>query len=85
MCEQAIAEIIKTNELHITNVRSHYEQHREDYKESQERENALKDRLYEEKCKESRLFKILTCVGFGILIVLLILEVSNPSLGWIKF
>ena len=35
--------------------------------------------------KELFLSKIFTCIGFGILIVLLILEVANPDLGWIKF
>jgi transcriptional regulator with XRE-family HTH domain len=85
MCEQAIAEIVRTNEIHITNVRSHYEQHREDFKESQEKQDALKDKLYEEKSKESNLFKILTCVLATILIGLLILEVANPNLGWLRF
>ena len=78
MCEQAIAELVRTNETHINNIRAHYEQHREDFKESQEK-------LYSEKCKEANLFKILTCVFATILISLLILEVANPSLGWLRF
>ena len=83
--EQQLIEIAKVNETHINNIRSHYEQHRKDFKESHDKQIEYKDLLYAEKCKENRLFKILTCVGFGILIILLILEVSNPSLGWLRF
>lgn len=85
MYEFQLAEHKATSEAHINNIRTHYEQHRKDYMESQEKQNALTDKLYEEKCKENRLFKILTGVGFGILIALLILEVSNPNLGWLRF
>jgi transcriptional regulator with XRE-family HTH domain len=85
MYEFQLEEQRKTTEAHIENIRNHYEQHRKDYMESQEKQNVLKDKLYEEKCKENRLFKILTCVGFGILIALLILEVANPNLGWLRF
>lgn len=85
MYEFQLEEHRKTSEAHIENIRNHYEQHRKDYMESQEKQNALTDKLYEEKCKENRLFKILTSVGFGILIALLILEVANPNLGWLRF
>jgi hypothetical protein len=78
MCEQAIDEMVKTNETHIANIRAHYEQHRQDFKENS-------DMLLKEKDKQITFFKILACVGFGILICLLILEVSNPNLGWIRF
>lgn len=83
--EFQLAEYKATEEAHINNIRAHYEQHRQDFKESHEKQLQYKDLLYIEKCKESRLFKILAGIGFGILIGLLILEVSNPSLGWIKF
>lgn len=85
MCEQAIAELVRTNETHINNIRAHWEQHRDDYRESQEKQDALKEKLYEEKSKEAKLFKILTCVFATILIGLLILEVANPNLGWLRF
>ena len=85
MYEFQLAEYKATEEAHINNIRAHYEQHRQDFKESHEKQLEYKDLLYLEKCKESRLFKILTGIGFGILIILLILEVSNPNLGWIKF
>ena len=76
--EQQLIEISKINETHINNIRAHYEQHREDFKESFER-------LLKEKCNEAKLFKILAGVGFAILIGLLILEVANPNLGWLRF
>ena len=85
MYEFQLAEYRKTEETHINNIRAHYEQHRQDFKESHEQQLQYKDLLYIEKCKEARLFKILAGVGFGILIVLLILEVANPNLGWLRF
>lgn len=85
MCEQAIAELTKTNEAHIANIRAHYEQHRDDVTHNYER-------LLFEKEQQTKLFKkiafvcfTMACIGFSILIILLILEVSNPNLGWIKF
>lgn len=83
--EQQLSEMAKINETHINNIRAHYEQHRQDFKESHDKQLEFKDLLYNEKCKENRLFKILTGIGFGILIGLLILEVANPNLGWIRF
>lgn len=65
--------------------RSHCERHIADMKESHEREISLKDEIIKIKDSHANLFKFLACVGFGILIVLLILEVTNPNLGWIQF
>lgn len=76
--EQQLLEISKINETHINNIRAHYEQHRLDYKESYER-------LLKEKSNQAKFFKIIACIGLSVLIVLLILEVTNPSLGWIRF
>lgn len=83
--EQQLCEMAKINETHINNIRAHYEQHRQDFKENHDKQLEFKDQLYSEKCKENRLFKILAGIGFGILIGLLILEVTNPNLGWIQF
>lgn len=85
MYEFQLEEQRKTEEIRILNIRADHEKHIADLKENHEKHDALKDKLYEEKCKESKLFKILTGVGFGILIGLLILEVANPSLGWLRF
>ena len=85
MSEFQFAEYRKTEEAHICNMRTHYEQHREDTITNFER-------LLTEKDCEIKFFKklsvvsfALACVGFAILIGLLILEVANPDLGWIKF
>lgn len=76
--EQQLAEMGKTNEAHINNIRAHYEQHREDTISNYER-------LLKQEIGQKNFFKIAACVGFAILLCLLILEVSNPNLGWIRY
>lgn len=85
MYEFQLAEMAKMNETHIENIRSHYEQHREDVTNNYEMRLADKREIIKEKDSLLRLWRILAGIGYGILIVLLILEVTNPSLGWIKF
>ena len=92
MYEFQLEEQRKTEEAHIANIRAHYEQHREDVTKNYEMRLADKREIIEEKDehiktlkKENLISKILAAVGYGILIVLLILEVTNPNLGWIKF
>lgn len=65
--------------------RSHYEQHILDIKEIHAREIALKDEIIRIKDNHANFFKILACVGLGILVGLLMLEVTNPNLGWVRF
>lgn len=76
--EQQLVERAKAEESHINDIRAHYEQHRQDTITNYER-------LLKEKSNQANFFKILSCFGLGILIILLILEVTNPNLGWIKF
>ena len=85
MYEFHSAEREKMEEKHISNIRAHYEQHRDDTIKNYER-------LLCEKDKNTNLFKKIAlvcfgvaCVGLAILITILILEVSNPELGWIRF
>ena len=85
MYEFHSAEREKIEEKHITNTRTHYEQHVVDLKENYEMRLADKREIIKEKDKQINFFKVLSCIGFGILIILLILEVSNPSLGWLRF
>ena len=85
MYEFQLSERANMEEAHITNIRNHYKQHVADLKENHEKQIAYKDEVIKEKNKQSIFLTILNCIGYGILIVLLILEVSNPSLGWIKF
>ena len=76
--EQQLIDMSKTHETHVNNIRSHYEQHIEDLKENFEK------RLTD-KVEIANFFKILACVGLAILIGLLIVEVTNPDLGWIRY
>ena len=92
MYEFQLAEHRKTEETHIANIRLHYEQHREDVTKNYEMRLADKREIIKEKDdhiktlkKENLISKILAGVGYGILIVLLILEVMNPNMGWIQF
>jgi hypothetical protein len=85
MYEFQLAEYKATEEAHIANIRAHYEQHRDDVKENYESRLEDKRELIKEKNKQLRLWQILAGIGFSILITILILEVANPSLGWIKF
>lgn len=75
--EYQLAESSKMSETHINNIRSHYEQHICDLKENF-------DKLIKEKSSQITFFKILACAGLAVLIGLLIAEVMNPNLGWIR-
>ena len=85
MFECQLAEMNRINEAHINNIRAHYEQHREDVTKNYEMRLADKNEIVKEKYSQVRLWRILAGIGYAILIGLLILEVTNPSLGWIKF
>ena len=76
--EQQLLELSKINEMHIANIRAHYEQHRADTKETYER-------LLKERGSRTKSAIIFACIGYAILIGLLILEVANPNLGWLRF
>ena len=82
----------ETNEAHIANIRAHYEQHRQDVTENYERRLADKRELIDTKNehiktleKECKHFKIAFWICVIVLVSILILEVMNPQLGWIKF
>lgn len=90
--EQQLLEMSKMSETHISNIRAHYEQHREDFKDSMEHRLADKSEIIAQKDehiktlkKENLHWKIFTIGCLVVLITLLIAEVMNPSLGWIKF
>lgn len=89
---QQIITMQEQHERQNTETRNHYEQHRQDYKDHTEHRLADKREIIEQQKehintlkKENLISKIFACIGYGVLIVLLILEVTNPSLGWIKF
>lgn len=90
--EYQLSKIKETNEEHIHNIRLHYEQHHEDLKENFERRLADKREIIESYKehnksleKEARSSKITFWICISFLVGLLVLEVMNPSLGWIRF
>lgn len=85
MYEFQLAEYKATEEAHIANIRAHYEQHRDDVRKNYESRLADKNDIILEKEKQINFFKILACGALAVLVGLLILEVANPNLGWIKF
>lgn len=92
MYEYQLAEQAKMHEAHVANIRAHYEQHRQDYKENVEKRLADKREIIDQQekhiasiKKELSTSKIMACAFAAILIALLILEVMNPELGWLRF
>lgn len=89
---QQIITMQEQNEKHNTETRNHYEQHRQDYKDHTEHRLADKREIIDQQKehiatlkKELVSSKILAAIGYSILIILLILEVTNPNLGWLRF
>lgn len=89
---ELISHITKLNETHISDIRTHYEQHRQDYKDHTEHRLADKREIIEQqnehiKTLKKELFstKIFSVICIAILIGLLIAEVMNPNLGWLRF
>lgn len=90
--EQQLLEMAKTSEVHINNIRSHYEQHRQDFKENVEKRLADKREIIAQQeehiktlKKEILSSKIFSWICVFILVAILVAEVMNPNLGWIKF
>lgn len=79
-------------ELENNNVRSRCEKHLQDVKENYEKRLADKREIIEQKDqhietlkKENRSSKIFSWVCVAILVGLLIAEVMNPNLGWLRY
>ena len=90
--EFQLSEMSKLHEKHIDDIRAHYEQHRQDFKDNVEHRLSDKREIITQKEEHIKSLKktCLTIFGFallcaGTLITILILEVLNPSLGWIRF
>ena len=88
MCEHQV----RMNETHINNIRTHYEQHRQDVKENYEKRLADKREIIDQKEKHIKSLKkeilsskIFSWVCVAVLVALLIAEVMNPNLGWLRF
>ena len=83
---------VRMSETHINNIRTHYEQHRQDVKENYEKRLADKREIIEQKDKHIKTLerenissKIFSWVCVAVLVALLIAEVMNPNLGWLRF
>lgn len=83
--EQQLLETAKISETHINNIRAHYEQHRQDTIENYEKRLSDKEDLIKTLKKENRSSKILAWICIAILVSLLIAEVMNPNLGWLRY
>ncbi len=83
--EYQIEVMKETNEAHINNIRSHYEQHHDDLKENYEKRLADKRELIKTLEREYLTSKIFSWICILALVGLLVAEVMNPNLGWIKF
>ena len=74
-----------THDEEITNIRQHYEQHHQDLVDNFEKRLADKREIIEMQKKEHKLSKVVSWVLGGILIALLIAEVMNPNIGWLRY
>ena len=90
--ESQLTAIKESYDEQINNIRGHYEQHHDDLKENYEKRLADKRELIETKNahiksleKESCSHKIAFWICISILVGILILEVMNPNLGWIRY
>ena len=76
---------LKINETHINNIRSHYERQNAENEKHHQEIVKLKDEHISMLKKTLLIVGIVAGVAISILIILLILEVSNPELGWLRF
>ena len=83
--ENQLAAIKESYDEQISNIRSHYEQHHQDLVENFEKRLADKKEIIEMQKKENNWSKIVAWVCGGILVCLLIAEVMNPNLGWLRY
>ena len=90
--ENQLNAIKESYDAQINNIRGHYEQHHDDLKENYEKRLADKRELIETKDahiksleKEGRSHKIAFWICISLLVGILILEVMNPNLGWIRY
>lgn len=83
--EYQLAETSKMCETHINNIRAHYEQHRQDSMENYEKRLADKNEYIKSLKKENLTTRLFAIGCAAVLVILLIAEVMNPSLGWLRY
>ena len=83
--ENQLNAIKESYDEQIKSIRTHYEQHHKDLVDNFEKRLADKRELIELQKKEHKTSKIVAWI-FGIILVsLLIVEILNPNLGWIRY
>ena len=83
--ENQLNAIKESYDEQINSIRSHYEQHHQDLVDNFEKRLADKREIIEMQKKEHKMSKIASWIFGGILVTLLIFEIMNPNLGWIRF
>ena len=83
--ENQLTAIKASYDEQISNIRGHYEQHHQDLVENFEKRLADKLEIIEMQKKSNRSSTIVAWVLGAILIALLIAEVANPNLGWLRY
>lgn len=76
---------LKINETHINNIRAHYERQNEENDKHHTEIVKLKDEQNAMLKKALAVVCLVAGVAVSVLIGLLILEVMNPDLGWLRF
>ena len=83
--ENQLNAIKESYDEQINNIRCHYEQHHKDLIDNFEKRLADKREIIEMQKKEHKTSKTVAWVLGFILIALLIAEVANPNLGWLRY
>ena len=83
--ESQLTAIKESYDEQINSIRGHYEQHHQDLVDNFEKRLADKREIIDMQKKELKLSKLVSWVFGGILLTLLIIEVMNPNLGWIRY
>ena len=83
--ENQLNAIKESYDTQISNIRGHYEQHHQDLVDNFEKRLADKGEIIEMQKKENISSKIVAWICGAILIGILVAEVMNPNLGWLRY
>ena len=83
--ENQLNAIKEAYDAQINSIRNHYEQHHQDLVDNFEKRLADKREIIEMQKEESKVSKAVAWACGVILVALLIAEVMNPNLGWVRF
>jgi transcriptional regulator with XRE-family HTH domain len=83
--ENQLNAIKESYDEQVTNIRNHYEQHHKDLVDNFEKRLADKREIIEMQKAEHKTSKIIAWILGILLISILIAEVANPNLGWLRY